>query len=165
MEPGSRGVAGTWSDCLLGRLDRSQYYNKWRLPPPEASATEVATDPLRFAGVGRGAGLWGTAKRIAGSPHPGRLAQQMPVLPTPTPCTPQMMPVRQPCPEQPATPYQQAVQLPKRPMGWGADTPTDKTTPAAGGTMQDCGRPAARGQGHGSCSVSHPRGAPGMASV
>ena len=34
-----------------------------------------------------------------------------------------------------------------------------------GGTMQDHGRPAVRGWGHGSHSVSHPRGAPGMASV
>ena len=31
-----------------------------------------------------------------------------------------------------------------------------------GGTTQDCGRPAVRGQGHGSCSVSHPRGVPEM---
>ena len=31
--------------------------------------------------------------------------------------------------------------------------------------MQDCGRPAVRGWGHGSCSVSHPRGVPEMASV
>ena len=63
-------------------------------------------------------------------------------------------------------PYQQAVQLPKRPVGRGviADTPTGKTTPV-GGTMQDHGRPAARGWGHGSCSVSHPRGVPEMAGV
>ena len=141
-------------------------YSKWRLPLPEASATGVATAPLHLAGIGRGTGLWGTAKRTAGSPRPGGLAQRMPAPPTTMPCVPQMMPVRQPCPEQPATPYQQAVQPPKRPMGQGAiaDTPTDKTTPA-GGTTQDCGRPAARGRGPGSCSVSHPRGAPGMASA
>ena len=63
-------------------------------------------------------------------------------------------------------PYQQAVQPPKRPTGRGviADTPANKTTPV-GGTMQDCGRPTARGRGHGSRSVSHPRGVPGAASV
>ena len=63
-------------------------------------------------------------------------------------------------------PYQQAVQPPKRPMGRGviADTPTGKTAPV-GGTMQDHGRPAARGWGHGSCSVSHQRGVPEMASA
>ena len=114
-------------------------------------------DPLCFAGVGRSAGLWDTVKRITGSSQPGGLAQRMPVPPLTKPCMPQMMPVQQPCPEQPATPYQQAVQLPKRPTGWGAiaDTPTDKTTPM-GGTMQDCRRPAGRGQGQGSHSVSHP---------
>ena len=63
-------------------------------------------------------------------------------------------------------PYQQAVQLPKRPVGRGviADTPTGKTTPV-GGTMQDHGRPAVRGQGHSSRSVSHPRGVPEMMSA
>ena len=63
-------------------------------------------------------------------------------------------------------PYQQAVQLPKKPVGRGvtADAPADKTTPA-GGTTQDQGRPAARGWGHGSRSISHPRGVPGMASA
>ena len=50
-------------------------YSKWRLPLPEASATGVATAPLCLAGVGRGTGLWGMAKRITGSPRPGRLAQ------------------------------------------------------------------------------------------
>ena len=68
-------------------------YNKWRLPPPEASATGVATDPLCLTGVGRGAGLRGTAKRIAGLPSPGGLAQQMPVPPTMMLCTPQTMAV------------------------------------------------------------------------
>ena len=60
-------------------------------------------------------------------------------------------------------PCQQVVQPPKRPVGRGigADTPADKTTPA-GGTTQDHGRPAVRGQGHGSHSVSHPRGIPEM---
>ena len=48
-------------------------------------------------------------------------------------------------------PYQQVVQLPKRPAGRGviADTPADKTTPV-GGATQDRGRPIARGQGHSS---------------
>ena len=51
-------------------------------------------------------------------------------------------------------------------MGRGviADTPTDKTTPM-GGATQDRGRPTVRGWGHGSLSVSHPRGVPGMVSA
>ena len=48
--------------------------------------------------------------------------------------------------------------------GVTADTPTDKTTPT-GGATQDRGRPTVRGRGHGSRSVSHPRGVPGMVSM
>ena len=62
--------------------------------------------------------------------------------------------------------YQQAVQLPKRPMGRGviADTSAGKTT-QVGGTKQDHGRPTARGWGPGSHSVSRPRGVPETAST
>ena len=90
----------------------------------------------------------------------------MPALPPMMPCMPQMAPVQQPCLAGPAMPYQQVVQLPKRPMGRGviADTPTGKTAPM-GGTMQDHRRPAVIGQGHGSCSVSHQRDVPEMAGV
>ena len=141
-------------------------YSKWRLPPPEALTAGVATDPLCLAGVGRSTGLQGTAKRIAGLPRPGGLAQQMPAPPTMMPCVPQTMPVRQPRLERPATPYQQAVQPPKRPVGRGvvADTPPGKTAPL-GGTTQDHGRPAVRGRGPSSRSVSRPKGVPEMASV
>ena len=141
-------------------------YSKWRLPPPGALASGGATAPPQLPGVGRSAGLWGTVKRIAGAPHPGRLAQRMPALPLTMPCMPQTAPVQQPCPAGLATPYQQAVQPPKRPMEWEAiaDTPADKTTPV-GGTIQDCRRPAVRGQGHGSHSISQLRGAPKMVSV
>ena len=141
-------------------------YSKWRLSPPEAPAAGGATAPPNLPGVGRGAGLWGTAKRITRVPHPGGLAQQMPAPPT-MPCMPQTAPpVQQPHLGWPAMLYQQAVQLPKRPMGRGviADTPTDKTAPM-GGATQDHGRPTARGRGHGSRSVNHPRGAPGTASA
>ena len=50
-------------------------FPKWRLPPPEAPASSGATAPPNLPGVRRSAGLRGTAKRIAGAPHPGRLAQ------------------------------------------------------------------------------------------
>ena len=83
----------------------------------------------------------------------------MPAPPSMMLCAPQTAPVQQPCSAGPAMPYQQAVQPPKKPAGRGvtADTPTDKTTPT-GGAMQDQGRPTVRGQGHGSRSVSCPRG-------
>ena len=67
-------------------------FTKWRLPPPEAPASRGVTAPPNLPGVGRGARLWGTAKRIVGAPQPGRLAQQMPAPPTSTPCMPQMAP-------------------------------------------------------------------------
>ena len=141
-------------------------FSKWRLPLPGAPASRGATAPPQLPGVGRSAGLWGTAKRIAGAPRPGGLAQQMPVPPMTMLCMPQTVPVQQPHPACLATPYQQVVQLPKKPArrGFTADTPTDRTTPTSG-TMQDHGRPTVRGRGHGSQSVSHPRGVPGMASV
>ena len=106
-------------------------YSKWRLPPPGAPASGGATDPPQLYGVGRSTGLWGTAKRIVGVPRPGGLAQQMPVPPPSMPCAPQMAPVRQPHLVGPATPYQQVVQLPKRPTGRGvvADTPQVKLPP------------------------------------
>ena len=113
-------------------------YSKWRLLPPEAPAARGATAPLLLPGVGRGTGLWGTVKRIAGAPHPGGLAQQMPAPPKMMPHTPQMVPVQQPHLVDLAMPYQQAVQPPKKPVERGvtADTTADKTTPA-GGAMQD----------------------------
>ena len=142
-------------------------FSKWRLPSPEASASRGPTAPPNLPGVGRSTGLRGTAKKITGAPHPGRLAQQMPALPTSMLCMPQMvLPLQQPHPEQPAMPYQQAVQPPKKPVGRGvgSDTPADKTTPMSGAT-QDHRRPTMRGQGHGGRSVSHPRGVLGMVSA
>ena len=92
---------------------------------------------------------------------PGGLAQQMPTLPLPVLCTPQTVPpLHQPPPGWPATQYQQAVQLPKKPVGRGVafDPPTDKTAPLGDASPQDRGRSNTRGQGGGGQSVSHPRG-------
>ena len=66
-------------------------FTKWRLLPPEAPAAGGATAPPNLPGVRRGTGLWGTAKRIVGAPHPGGLAQQMPALPMTMPCAFQMV--------------------------------------------------------------------------
>ena len=59
---------------------------------------------------------------------------------------------------QPATPYQQAVQPPRRPAGRGgaAQPPSDRATPAAGQTIPNRGRQQARGQGIRGRSVSRP---------
>ena len=141
-------------------------YSKWRLPLPGAPASGGAPAPPNLPGVRRSAGLRGTAKRIVGAPHPGRLTQRMPAPPTTMLCMPQTMPVQQPHPKWPTTSYQQVVKPPKRPAGRGviADTPADKTIPM-GGTMQDHRRPTVRGQGHGSHSISRSRGVPVMASA
>ena len=141
-------------------------FSKWRLPPPEALASRGPTAPPNLPGVRRSISLRGTVKRIMGAPRPGGLIQRMPAPPALMLCTPQMVPpLRQPCPEGPATPYQQAVQPPKKPVGRGvaADAPTDKTAPV--GDVPDCGRPSMRGWGGGSRSISHPRGVPGKASA
>ena len=169
-------------------------FSNWRLPPPEAPASRgLPIAPPSLPGVGRSVRLRGTAKRIAGTQmvqSPGGLAQWMPTLPMPLPCMPQTvpplcqpppglpatsapcmpqtaLPLHQPPPGWLATPYQQAIQPPKKPAGRGvaADAPTDKTTPMGGMCAQDHGRPSMRGWGGSSQSVSHPRGVPGKASV
>ena len=153
-------------------------FSNWRLPPPEALASRgLPTALTSLPGVGRSIRLRGTAKRITGAQmmqSPGGLAQWMPTPPMPPPCTSQMVPplcqpppglpassaprtpqmappLHQPPPGQLTTPYQQAVQPPKKPSGRGAasDPPTDKTAPAGGANPQDRGRSNTRGWGGG----------------
>ena len=140
-------------------------FSNWRLPPSEALASRgLPTAPPGLPGVRRSTRLRGTAKRIAGAQmaqHPGCLAQWTSTSPTLTPCVPQMVPpLCQPPPGQLAMPYQQAVQLPKKPMGRGvaSNPPTDKTTPVGSTSSQDLGRSNTRGWGGSSRSISHPRG-------
>ena len=62
--------------------------------------------------------------------------------------TPQMAPpLHQPPPGWPATPYQQAVQLPGKSTGRGVtfDSSVDKTSPTGGQSLEDCGRQRTRG--------------------
>ena len=63
-------------------------FSKWRLPPPEAPASRGPPAPPNLPGVRRSVNLRGTVKRIVGMPHPGGLAQQIPVPPMLMPCTP-----------------------------------------------------------------------------
>ena len=147
-------------------------FSNWRLAPPEALASRgLPTAPPGLPGVGRSVRLRGMAKRIVGvqmAQCPGGLAQQSPTLPTLALCVPQTVPpLHQPPPGWPATPYQQVVQLPKKPTGRGVapDAPTDKTTPVGGTSSQDCGRSNMRGRGGGGQSVSHQRGVQEKASA
>ena len=65
---------------------------------------------------------------------------------------------------QPATPYQQAVQLPRRSTGRGllAQPTSDRAAPAPDQTIPDHGRQQARGRGIRGRSASHPGRGRGM---
>ena len=99
-------------------------FSNWRLPPPEAPASRgLPPAPPSLPGVGRSIRLRGMAERNAGAQtaqRPGGLAQQTQTQPMSVLCTPQMaLPLRQPLTGWLAMPYQQAVQLPKKPTGRG----------------------------------------------
>ena len=146
-------------------------FSSWRLPPPEAPPSRgLPAAPPGLPGVRRSLMLRSTAERNARARMvqcPGSLAQQAQTQPTSVPRVPQMVPpLRQPLPGWPATPYQQAVQPPKKSTGRGvpSDPFTDKTTPASGASSQDHGRPTTRGWGDSGRYVSCPRGTQGKAS-
>ena len=157
-------------------------FTNWSLPLTEAPATGgLLTHSGGPPGIGR---------QTVG---PRALGQRAPALPMQVPSAPQgMLPVHQPRPHQPATPYQQAVQLlnqpatpyqqevqpqsqpaapyqqavqmPRRLAGRGllARPPSDRAAPAPDQSIPDCGRQQARGWGIRGRSVSHPRRGRGM---
>ena len=109
-------------------------FSNLRLLPLEAPASRgLLPAPPDLPGVGRSIRLRGMAKRIVGAQMvqcPGGLAQRMPTLPTLVPCMPQTMPpLHQPPPGQLAMLYQQAVQLPKKPMGRGVTSDPPQIKP------------------------------------
>ena len=128
-------------------------FTNWSLPLPEAPPSRGLPAPS--------GGPPGIRRQTVGPWASGQwaLGQRTPALPMQVPSAPQgMLPVHQLRPCQPATPYQQAVQPPRRPAGRGlaAQPPSDRVTPAAGQTIPDHGRPQARGRGIRGRSVSHP---------
>ena len=97
-------------------------FSSWRPPPPEAPPSwGLPVAPTGLPGVGRSTMLRDTIEknaRVQMAQCPGSLAQRPQTQPTSAPHMPQMVPpLHQPLPGQPATPYQQAVQLPKSPLG------------------------------------------------
>ena len=141
----------------------------WSLPRPEAPLTGGLPAPS--------GGPPGIGRQTVGPQASGQwaLGQRAPAPPIQVPSAPQgMLPVHQLRLRQPATPYQQAVQLPsqpytpyqqavqsliqpailyqkavqppRRPAGRGltAQPPSDRADPAAGQTIPDHGRPQAR---------------------
>ena len=151
-------------------------FTNWSLPFPEAPATGGLPMPS--------GGPPGIRGQTVG---PRALGQKAPALPMQVPSAPQgMLPVHQLRLHQPATPYQQAVQLqsqsaapyeqavqplsqpatpyqqavqpPMRLAGRGllARPPSDRAAPAPDQTIPDCGRQQGRGWGARGRSVSHP---------
>ena len=132
-------------------------FTNWSLPLPEAPPTGGLRVPS--------GGLLGIRRQTVGPRASDQWApgQQAPAPPMQTLSAPQgMLPVHQPRPSQPATPYQQVVQPPsqpatpyqqvvqppRRPVGRGltAQPPSDRAAPAASQTIPDCRRLQARGQ-------------------
>ena len=137
-------------------LDDDKYYQEvervydtYGTPPP---------------GIGRSMQIRATVERHAWAQlaqGPWAPAQWAQTLPTSAPHTPQMaLPLHQPPPGQPATLYQQAVQLPGKSTGRGVtfDCSIDKTAPAGSQSSEDHGRQRTRGWGDGGQSTSCPRG-------
>ena len=131
-------------------------FSSWSLPPLEASLPQGLPTALQgLSHVGRSIQVRATVERQAQAQlvqGPRGLAQQAQIQPTSAPCTPKMAPLlHQPPPGQPATLYQQVVQLPAKSAGRGVtfDPSIDKTTPAGGPSSEDHGRPITRGRGDG----------------
>ena len=131
-------------------------FSSWSLPPPEAPLPQgLPTASQGLSRIRRSIQVRATVERQAPAQlaqGPRGLAQWAQTQPMSVPCTPQMaLPLRQPPPGRPATPYQQAVQLPGKSTGRGVtfDPFVDKTAPAGGPSSQDRGRPITRGRGDG----------------
>ena len=128
-------------------------FTNWSLPLPEAPPTGGLPAPsgglpsIRRQTVGpRASGQWALAPPMQ---VPSAPQGTLPVH-QPRPCQP-ATPYQQAVqpPSQPATPYQQAVQPPRRSAGRGlaVQPPSDRAAPAASQTIPDHGRLQARGWG------------------
>ena len=147
-------------------------FSSWSLPPPEAPPPRgLPTASQGLSHIGRSIQVRATVERQAWAQlaqGPRGLVQPTQTQPMSVPRTPQMaLSLHQPPPRQPATLYQQAVQLPGKSTGRGvtSDPSVDKTAPAGGPSSQDHGRPTTRGWGDGVQSASCPRGVPGKMSM
>ena len=140
-------------------------FSSWSLPPSEAPLPWGLPTALQgLPGIGRSILVRATVERHAQAQMvqgPWALAQWAPTPPTLVPHTPQIAPpLHQPPPGQPATPYQQGVQLPGKSTGRGVtfDFSIDKTAPTGSQSSEDHGRQRTRGRGDSGQSASRPRG-------
>ena len=136
-------------------------FSSWHLPPPEAPPPRgLPAASQGLSHVGRSIQVRAAVERQAWAQlvqGPRGLVQPTQTQPTPALCTPQMaLPLCQPPPGWPATPYQQVVQLPGKSTGRGvtSNPSVDKTAPAGGPSSQDHGRLTTRGRGDGGRSAS-----------
>ena len=122
-------------------------FSNWNLPPPETPQPRglpAASGGLPCIGrldmIRQVVGKHNRVQEVAGLWAPGQRALALPMSVL---CTPQVAPpLHQPRPSSPATPYQQAVQPPRRSMGRGvaAKLPSDRAAPMAGQPTQNRGR-------------------------
>ena len=127
-------------------------FSSWSLPPPKAHLPQgLPTASQGLSHVRRSIQVRATVERQARAQlvqGPRGLAQWTQMPPTLVPHTPQMaLPLCQPPPGWPSTPYQQAVQLPGKSSGRGVtfDSPVDKTSPTPSQSSKDHGRQRTRG--------------------
>ena len=123
-------------------------FTNWSLPLMEAPVTGGL--PMHSGGPP------GIERQTVG---PWASGQWAPALPMQALSAPQgVLQVHQPRSSQPVTPYQQAVQPPRKLAGRGllAQPPSDRVTPAPNQTIPDCGRQPARGWGIRGRSASCP---------
>ena len=123
-------------------------FSSWSISPLEVPPPPgLPASPLHQPPVGRASLLtlhqWAPALR---APAPQAPMPSVPRSQAPPPQAPQMVPpLHQPLPSsgsRPATPYQQALQLPIKPKGRGVtcDTPTDKVAAVGGQDADSHGR-------------------------
>ena len=131
-------------------------FSSWSLPPPEASLPQGLPTALQgLSHIRRSIQVRAVVERHAQAQMaqgPWAPAQRAPMPPTSAPCTPQVaLPLCQPPPGQPATPYQQAVQLQGKSTRRGVtfDSSIDKTASASSQSSEDHGRQRTRGWGDG----------------
>ena len=145
-------------------------FSIWSIPPQEAPPSPgLPVSPRYQPPVGRASQLRASIDRQAQVLQ--ATALQAPTLQVPMPQAPQMvLPLCQPLTSsrgQPATPYQQAVQLPSKTTGLGVTFNSSANQHAATGGQDATthGRPATRGQDDKSRPASLTRGAHKRSSV
>ena len=169
MEPDYGADSGIWDDSLLQWGDYSKYLLGRYVQTSATSTRDSIWDPFQWKAPISQQPVTTPLYR----PPAGRTEWLKATLSTRglVPQVPQAAPpIRQPplLPwSQPATPYQQTVQLPTRMSGLGVtfDSLASKPAPTDSWDTDVCGRQATRGQDKGSQPSSHPRGGWEVSSV